>query len=123
LRSYIEVVGLRPADSYSAQVTEDDARDISGVSRKGIVTLSTNRGPEYAVGRERWTTYERDVLAAALAHGSDVRSPVVGPDFLERGVAGRLINVAGEIYDFIEGVGDDPFEDIPPYRYCWPPTR
>jgi hypothetical protein len=150
LRAYIEVVGLRPADSYSAQVTEDDARDISGVSRKGIVTLGTNRGekqpcadgeerprltagsrvvvayrdrPEYAEGRERWTAYERDVLAAALSHGTDVRSPVVGPDFLERGVAGRLFNVAGEIYDFIEGVGDDPFEDIPPYRYCWPPTR
>jgi hypothetical protein len=150
LRAYIEVVGLRPADSYSAQVTEDDARDISGVSRKGIVTMGTNRGekqpcadgeerprlvggsrvvvayrdrPEYAEGRGRWATYERDVLEAALSHGTGVRSPVVGQDFLERGVAGRLFNVAGEIYDFVEGVGDDPFEDIPPHRYCWPPAR
>ena len=36
LRAYLEVVGVRPDDSYSAQVTEDDARDLSGVSRKGL---------------------------------------------------------------------------------------
>lgn len=150
LRAYVEVVGLRPADSYSAQVTEDDARDISGVSRKGIVTMGTNRGekqpcadgeerprlvggsrvvvayrdrPEYAKGRERWSAYGRDVLEAALSHGTDVRAPVVGPDFLERGVVGRLSKVAGEVYEFIEGLPGDPFEDIPPYRYCWPPAR
>lgn len=150
LRAYVEVVGLRPGDSFGAQVTEDQARDISGVSRRGIVTMSTNRGekqpcadgeerprltggsrvvvtyrnrPEYAEGRERWAAYERDVLEAALAHGTDVRGPIAGPDFLERGALGRVANVAGEIYEFIEGVGDDPFDDIPPYRYCWPPSR
>lgn len=47
----------------------------------------------------------------------------MGPDFLERGVVGRLSKVAGEVYEFIEGLPGDPFEDIPPYRYCWPPAR
>jgi hypothetical protein len=150
LRAYLEVVGVRPHDSFGAQVTEDDARDISGVSRKGIVTMSTNRGeqqpcadgeqrprltggsrvvltyrdrPEYAEGRTRWAAYERDVLEAALTHGTDVRGPIAGPDFLERGALGRLTKVAGEVYDFIEATGDDPFDNIPPYRYCWPPVR
>ena len=40
LRAYLEIVGVRPGDSYSAQVTEDDPRDLS-VSRSRR-TPSTN---------------------------------------------------------------------------------
>jgi hypothetical protein len=150
LRAYLEVVGVRPDDSYSAQVTEDHARDISGVSRKGPMTLTTNRGeeqpcadgelrprltggarvvvvyrdrPEYEEGRARWAAYERDALEAALSHGTDVRAPIHGPDFFERGALGKAINAAGAVHDFVEGYGDDPFDKIPPYRYCWPPAR
>ena len=151
LRAYLEVVGLRPDDSYSAQVTEDDARDLTGVSRKGLVTTSTNRGEEqpcadgelrprltggarvvivyrdraeYEEGRARWAAYEKDVLQAALSHGTNVRGPVHGPDFFERGALGKFLNAAGTVHEFVEGYGgDDPFEKIPPYRYCWPPAR
>jgi hypothetical protein len=150
LRAYVDVVGLRPTDSYGAQVTEDHARDINATYRKGVVTVTTNRGekqpsadgeerprltggscvvlvyrdrPEYAEGRARWAAYERDVLQAALSHGTDVRAPVVGPDFLQRGALGRIIHAAEEIHAFVEGIPDDPFEDIPPYRYCWPPAE
>jgi hypothetical protein len=150
LRAYLEVVGVRPDDSYSAQVTEDNARDLSGVSRKGPLTLTTNRGEEqpcadgelrprlaggarvvivyrdraeYEEGRARWATYEGDVLQAALAHGTNVRGPVHGPDFFERGTLGRVVGAAGAVHDFVEGYGDDPFAKIPPYRYCWPPAR
>lgn len=149
LRAYLEVVGVRPGDSYSAQVTEDEPRDISGVTQKGAFTLTTNRGeeqpcadgelrprlsggaqvvivyrdrPEYAEGRARWAAYERDVLQAALSHGTNVRGPVHGPDFLERGALGRLIGAAEAVYDFVEGIPDDPFSKLPPYRYCWPPA-
>ena len=150
LRAYLEVVGVRPDDSSSAQVTEDDARDLTGVSRKGLMTLSTNRGEdqpcadgelrprlaggtrvvvvyrdraEYEEGRARWASYERDVLQAALSHGTNVRGPVHGPDFFERGALGKVIGAAGAVHEFVEGYGDDPFEKIPPYRYCWPPAR
>jgi hypothetical protein len=150
LRAYLEVVGVRPEDSYSAQVTEDHARDLTGVSRKGPLTLSTNRGEEqpcadgelrprlaggarvvvvyrdrgeYEEGRARWAAYERDVLQAALSHGTNARRTVHGPDFLERGALGRVVGAAGAVYDFVEATGDDPFEKIPPYRYCWPPAR
>ena len=150
LRAYLEIVGVRPDDSYSAQVTEDDPRDLSGRTQKGVFTVTSNRGdeqpcadgelrprltggarvaivyrdrPEYAEGRARWAAYERDVLQAALSHGTDVRGPVHGPDFFERGALGRFIGATNAVYEFVEGYGDDPFEKIPPYRYCWPPAR
>jgi hypothetical protein len=150
LRAYLEVVGIRPEDSYGAQVTEDGPRDLSGVSQKGLMTLTTNRGEEqpcadgelrprlaggarvvivhrdraeYEAGRERWAAYEREELQAALAHGTNVREPIDGPAFYERGTLGRFVGAAGAVHDFVEGYGDDPFEKIPPYRYCWPPAR
>jgi hypothetical protein len=150
LRAYLEIVGVRPEDSYSAQVTEDDPRDLSGRSQKGAFTVASSRGEEqpcadgelrprltggarvaivyrdraeYAEGRKRWAAYEHDVLHAALSHGTSVRGTVHGPDFFERGVMGRFIGAANAVYEFVEGYGDNPFETIPPYRYCWPPAR
>jgi hypothetical protein len=149
LQSYLDIVGVRPADSFSAQVTEDDPRDLTGTSAKGPLTFRTNRGevqpsadgearprlsggarvvfayrdrPEYAEARGRWAAYERDVLDASLANGTRLRPVVVGPDFLERGAVGKLLRGADAVYDFIEGYGDSPFVDFKPYRYCWPPS-
>ena len=73
----------------------------------------------------------QDLLPEALAlgqrlsgvNGFAVRGPVHGPDFFERGVMGRFIGAANAVYEFVEGYGDNPFEKIPPYRYCWPPAR
>lgn len=148
LRAYLEIVGVRPGDSYGVQVTEDEPRDISGVSQRGPVTISTNRGdeqpcadgklrrrlaggalvvvvyrerPEYVEGRARWDAYEHDVLQAALSHGTSLRPAVQRPGLLDRGTLGRLVRGAENVVDFVDGVGgDDPFEKISPYRYCWP---
>jgi hypothetical protein len=86
-----------------------------------IVVVYRDR-PEYAEGRARWAAYQRDVLQADLAHDTNIRRQVVGPDFFERGVVGKLLNTADAVYNFFEAYGDGPFEKIPPYRYCWPPT-
>ncbi len=151
LRAYLEIVGVRPVDCYAVEVTEDEARNIQGVSQKGFVTISTNRGdeqpcadgkprrrltagscavlvyrdhPDYAEGRARWSAYERDVLLTALSHGIRPRPLVERPDFLDRGTVGRLVRGAGHVADFVEGTSDDdPFAKIPPYRYCWPPAE
>jgi hypothetical protein len=148
LRAYLEIVGVRPGDSYGVQVTEDEPRDIKSVSQKGPMTISTNRGdeqpcadgelrrrltagsrgvlvyrdgPECVEGRASWSAYERDVLLAALSHRTNLRPVVERPDFLERGKIGKLIRGAEHVSDFVEGIGgNDPFEKIPPYRYCWP---
>ena len=147
LRAYLEIVGVRTEDSYGVQVTEDDPHDITGVSRKGLMTLSTNTSeeqpcadgelrprltggarvvvvyrdrPEYEDGRDRWAAYERDVLQAALSHGTNLRPPVVGPGVLERGALGKLVRGADHIHDFVEGIDSGP--EFPPYRYCWPPA-
>jgi hypothetical protein len=78
---------------------------------------------EYEEGRARWADYERDVLQAALSHGTNARKQVHGPDFFERGALGKAIGAAAAVHEFVEGYGDDPFDKIPPYRYCWPPAR
>ncbi len=106
MHAYLEVVGVLPTDCYSAQVTEDGARDLRTSKQKGFFTLTTNVGtslpcadgtdrrrvqggsrvvvayrdrPEYAAGRERWAAYERDVLMTALANETEVRRPVEEP--------------------------------------------
>lgn len=151
LRSHLQIVGVRPADSYAAEVTEDEPRDLTGVGSAGFMTTRTNVGEEqpcadgkarrrltggsrvvvvyrdreeYAAGRERWAAYERDVLEASLANGTGVRRPVEQLDWVERlpGPARGLLKSAAWVADFIDGDGDDPFADIPPHRYCWPPS-
>lgn len=103
LRAYLEVVGVQPTDSYSAQVTEDSARNLRTSKQKGLLTVTTNLGtslpcadgterrrvhggsrvvvvyrdrPEYAAGRERWAAYEREVLMTSLANETGARRPV-----------------------------------------------
>lgn len=152
LRAYLDIVGVQPADCFGTQVTEDRPRDLTGVSQRRFGTVSTNRGeqepcadgeerprlrggsrivvayrdaPAYVAGRERWAAYERDVLQASLANGTGVRRPVEELEFFEKlpRTARRIWRTAEFIGDIVDlGSDDDPFEKIPPHRYCWPPA-
>ncbi len=152
LRAYLEIVGIKPADCYSAQVTEGPARDIQGSGKKGFMSFTTNVGeeqpcadgkerrrltggsrvvavyrdqPAYAEGRERWKRYEREVLEADLSAGVGFRRPVEDRDWVDKlpgGLRG-LTKTAGAIAEFVDGDGNDPWEKIPPHRYCWPPQK
>lgn len=151
LRSYLEVVGVQPQDCFSAQVTEDRPRDLSDVHRRGIGTVSKNRGTKqpsadgelrarlsggaclvvayrdsavYEEGRARWSAYETEVLSARLANGMTPRRPVENVDHLDRlpGGARQVLRTAERVAAFFEASGS-PFEKIPPHRYCWPPQR
>lgn len=150
LRAYIEIVGLRSSDCYAAAVTEDAPANLDAASYHGVVTIRTNRGapqmcadgvlrprlvggarvvvayrdhPDYAVGRERFAAFQRDVLRGQLELGAE-RRPLEHANMLDRlpgglrglaraaAAASRLLNLDDEtIYD-----------KLPPYRYCWPPS-
>jgi hypothetical protein len=135
LFAYLEVVGVLPADCYSAQVTEDGARDLRTAKQKGIFTMTTNLGtslpcadgterrrvqggsrvvvayrdrPEYAAGRERWAAYEREVLMTALANETGVRRPVESVPW--SGAPGGLrgvLRAAEKIADVMYYLDDD----------------
>jgi hypothetical protein len=152
LRSYLDIVGVQPADAYAVEVTEDGPRDLHGTGTAGMFTTRTNVGEKqpsadgemrrrltggsdvvivhrdrerYAAGRERWAAYERDVLQASLATGTGVRRPVEKEEWLERlpGPARGLIKSVAWVADFVEGdPSGSPFDKIPPHRYCWPPA-
>ncbi|KAA1427971.1 hypothetical protein [Nocardioides antri] len=147
LESYLGVVGVRPRDCYSAQVTLDQPSNIigggghvvttgaeaevaaDGQSRKRFrggsrVVVVYRDAPDYAAGRERWAAYERDVLQASLAHRVAVREPVDKQSALDRGVLGKLVRTAEVVGTFVDGEDyTDPFGDVPRYRYCWPPIQ
>ena len=145
LRSYLEVVGLRPEDCYSAQATVDSAHELVPVN-----LLSTNLGPkqpcadgkdrmrthgceqvvivyrdrpEYAEGRARWAAYQEQVLQAGLHKGVRLR-PVVTSD--DDGVP-RFLRPIVRTAEFLGRFDPDYWFDgadevLPPHRYCWPPV-
>jgi hypothetical protein len=142
LRAYLEVVGIRAADCYSAQATVDEPRELvqGGLMTTNLgprqpcadgkdrmrthacqqVVVAYRDRPEYAEGRGRWAAYQQEVLQAHLERGMRVR-PRVTVDDLE-GIPRFLhapIRVA-EAIDRIELIGQ---ESLPPYRYCWPPLQ
>lgn len=150
LAAYLDIVGVNPFDAYSAQVTEDDARDLLSHFKAGPMSGSTNRGqsqpcadgkdrprlaggarvvivyrdrPEYAEGRQRWAAYEREALLSALDHGTHARRPVEAMEFGSLGGATRkLLRFAEKVADFVDtDETSDPYEKVPPHRYCWPP--
>ena len=147
LEAYLRIVGVRPHDCYSAQVTIDQPSNIvggtahvvttsaeaevaaDGQSRKRFrggsrVVVAYRDHPDYAAGRERWAAYERDVLQASLDHRVPVRDPVDKQSALDRGVLGGLLRGVEAVGSFVDGEYDDePFEDLPFYRYCWPPIQ
>jgi hypothetical protein len=143
LRSYLEVVGVRPGDSYSAQATVDqpqalvqggllttnlgprqpcaDGEDRMRTHACEQVVLVYRDRPEYAEGRERWAAYQRDVLQAHLERGMRLRPRVTVDDLsdIPSGLLREAVRVA-EAIDRIELIGA---EQLPPYRYCWPPVQ
>lgn len=147
LESYLAIVGVRPSDCYSAQVTLDQPSNIlggsahvtstsaeseaaaDGVPRKRFrggsrVVIAYRDSPDYAAGRERWAAYESEVLQASLTHRVAIREPVDKQSALDRGVLGKLVRSAEAVGSFVDGeYGDDPLNDLPHYRYCWPPVQ
>jgi hypothetical protein len=149
LRAYLEVVGVRAADCWSAQVTIDRPRELAG--RLGIgstnvgpklpcadgkprgrlhgaqqVVVAYRDAPEYAAGRERWSAYQRDVLQARLDGATGRRPPLRADDDwfvtnpLLRAGFGALA-MADRLSTAIDRLWAD--EPPPPYRYCWPPVE
>jgi hypothetical protein len=147
LRSYLEIVGLDPADCLSAQVTHHHAIDFMDRSAPGgFITVRTNMGghdqpcadgkprkrmagghhvvvayrdrPAYAEGRVRFDAYCDAVLQADLRRGLDLRAPVPKPT----GKLEKTLNAVGEVYEFFSGEEGYDSADFRP-RYCWPPTR
>lgn len=144
IAAYLEVVGVRPGDSYGAQVTYgqpynlinrstgrgflkvygggDDFPCADGTPRKRVlggtqVVIAYRDRPEHAAGRERWAAYEREVLQAELWRSLSGREPVPKPTH-------RLLRAAERISDVINTFDTDYFngeDEIPP-RYCWPPV-
>ncbi|TWG91127.1 hypothetical protein L615_008300000050 [Nocardioides sp. J9] len=148
LKAYLEIVGVRPSDCFSAQVSGDQPENIIGGSLHVVSTMSEKepaadgelrrrfRGgtrvvvvyrdaPEYAEGRARWAAYQQDVLQAQLHVGTAVRGPVSGQGALGRGALGALVRTVEGIADFVDGNSWDTteLEKVPHHRYCWPPVR
>ncbi len=148
LRAYLEIVGIDPRDCYSAQVTQDRVGNIIGgtahVTTTGAesepaadgqvrkrfrggsrVVVAYRDAPEYAEGRDRWAAYERDVLRSQLWVDTAVRSPVDRQSALDRGALGAVVRGVEVVGDLVTGYGWDStdFDEIPPYRYCWPPVQ
>lgn len=146
LESYLAIVGIRPQDCYSAQVTLDQPTDIlggtahvvttgaeaevaaDGESRKRFrggsrVVVAYRDDPDYAAGRTRFAAYQQEALQTTLEHRVAVREPVDRQSALDRGVLGTLVRGAEAVGSFVEGDDDEPFRDLPHYRYCWPPVQ
>ena len=140
LRAYLEIVGVRSFDCYSAQVTIDQpfplvGRIAMGTSNIGSaqpcadgkerrrlqgarrVVITYRDRPEYGEGRARWHRYQNEVLLAHLERGMNLRSPVTPDDLPNNPVlraGAKLLTLAERVSTF--GEWDPP----PPYRYCWP---
>lgn len=141
LRAHLEVVGLHPSDCYSAQATFQatralqqgglfttnlgpkqpcaDGKDRMRTAGCEVVVVVYRDRPEYAVGRERWAAYQRDVLQAHLERGSAARRVVDAVDDSGLPSPIRAVFKVAEAIDWLDEIG---VEDIPPFRYCWPPV-
>jgi len=140
LRAYLEIVGLRPTDCYSAQVTVDEPYALTGRIAMGTsnigsaqpcadgkdrrrmhgarrIVVTYRDRPEYVEGRERWNRYQHEVLQAHLERATGVRKPVV-PDELPKNALLRVGARALNIAEKVSTIGE--WEPPPPYRYCWP---
>ncbi|MCB1005798.1 MAG: hypothetical protein KDB35_16565 [Acidimicrobiales bacterium] len=140
LVAHLEVVGVRPHDCWSAQVTIDQPYGLTGRIRMGTsdwgspqpcadgtdrqrlagarrVVVAYRDRPEYAAGRDRWRHYQENVLLAHLERATGVGAPVtVGPE-----VTTPLLRAGLGVLDAVQSVTDfGAWVPPPPYRYCWP---
>jgi hypothetical protein len=152
LTSYLEVVGVDPADCFSAQVTVDREMDIAFREGSGWATSTRNVGesqpcvdgkdrgrlvgathvvvayrdrPEYVEGRARWAAYEWEVMQARLNNRNGARRPVPPMDMGSLGKGTRTaLKAAGAVASFVamSPDGTEKFDHIPEARYCWPPA-
>ena len=144
LRAYLEVVGVRPEDSYSAQATrrpgppaQRRAHQHSAPSSPARTARTRMRAhgcehvvfvyrdrPEYAAGRARWAAYQEQQLQAAArarrpasAAGSRsgrARRPVRQASHAPPRRSSACTGTTGS---------RAPARTPTPYRYCWPPVR
>jgi hypothetical protein len=143
LTAYLEIVGISPADAYSAQVTHHAPFDLMGRTSAKRGVRRTGGGPDlpcadgkprermagghhlvivyrdtpaYAEGRARFDAYAEGELHAHLRRGLNLRVAVPKP----QGRLMRTIDRVGDVVEFFSGDmgADDGW--IPP-RYCWPP--
>lgn len=146
LRSYLEIVGIDPADACAAQVTHDRPLDLMGrtSTKRGVrrtgggpelpcadgkarkrmagghhVVIAYRDRPAYADGRERFDSYAQRELKARLRSGLGLRRPVPKQQH-------RLLRTAEKIADVVDlvvGDGAGTEDGFTPPRYCWPPGR
>ena len=142
---YLEVVGVRAADCYSAQVTVHSYRELSGrildegstnmgpkqpcadgkargrIHGAEHVVVTYRDSPDYAEGRARWAAYQQEVLLAHLERQTHVRPPV--EDFEGSYSSSALIRAGATVLrgaERIAAIGER--RPPPPFRYCWPPV-
>lgn len=142
LEAYLEVVGVRPSDCYSAQATVDRARPLiqgglfstnlgpkqpcaDGKERmrtRGCeqVVVAYRDRPEYAEGRERWSAYQWEVLQARLHNAVRVRPPLTTGDPASGWP--KPVRAALRVAEWVDAIEDWGVERVPEYRYCWPPV-
>lgn len=125
LQAYLGIVGVRPADCYSAQVTIDVTKDVLDREDAGWFTATSTQGERqpcvdgtdrprlagaarvvvayrdragYDAGRSRWRAYERDVLQARLDQRTGTRRPVQPMEYGSLGGGTRTaIRAAGAV--------------------------
>ncbi len=148
LTMYLEVVGVRPFDAFSAQVTVDapdalwaqltiggfdlgtsntgralpcaDGKPRARLHGADHIVVAYRDRPDYAEGRDRWAAYEREVLEAYTRNQLGLRAPVVHGDHrdFERSLARKAARVANAVDALLTFGESEPLP--PPYRYCMP---
>jgi hypothetical protein len=130
LLMYLEVVGVRSADSYGIAATRTDeglladlslasarqnfrgptkSRCADGKDRTTMhaaqhLVVTYRDRPEYADGRARWQAYQRDVLDAHLDHLTGAHPPL-------QGEANPRPSFLSEVFDFVNPL--DPLQLFP----------
>jgi hypothetical protein len=144
LTAYLEIVGVSPADAYSAQVTHDRPFDLMGRTsmKRGVrrtgggpdlacadgkprrrmagghhIVVAYRDAPAYAEGRTRFDAYAEGELEVQLRRGLNLRAAVPKP-------TSKLMKTVDRVADVVDFLtGDMGTEDgFAAPRYCWPPA-
>ncbi|MCB0966504.1 MAG: hypothetical protein KDB37_06675 [Ilumatobacter sp.] len=141
---YLEVVGVRAADCYSAEVTIDGTFELVGVGRYGLggsnsggeemcadgevrrrlrgathVVIAYDDRPEYEAGRERWRRYQDEVLQTQLELQTGARRPILPAG--SAGLENPLMRSAARAVEAFETLLMYGETQVPPdFRYCQP---
>ena len=145
LRMYLEVVGVRAGDCYSAQVTVSTPRELTGrILEEGVtnmgprqpcadgkdrtrihgaehIVISYRDRPDYVEGRVRWAAYQEEILLAHLERGIGTRRPV--ENLFGTTSDSSLIRAGATLLRGAERISTSGERRAPPpYRYCSPPV-